>query len=127
VQKIGWWGAGQTATLFLMAAGQILGAPLPFAGLVSLIPIYLSTITPPDSLTTRGDHNWINGIKVDTNDDYVCSSVIKCRVYFPSSSADYTFNCKMMSWISYYVDGSLPDYRVQNLNYTGTLQFTVKA
>ncbi len=129
MEKIGWWAAGQTATAFLLLAGQKLGTPLPFAGLVSLIPIYLSTITPPDSNMLPGDHNWINGIKVDTDKDYECSSVIRCRVYFPLSSGQYSFNCQMVSWISYRTDilGSLPDYRVQSLIFTDTLDFTVEA
>ena len=129
MEKIGWWGAGQTATLFLLIAGQTLGTPLPFAGLVGLIPIYLSTIAPPDSFTARSEHNWINGITVDTNNDYLCSSVIKCRMYFPSTPRDYSLDCKMSSWISYNTDlpGSTPIHRVQDLAYSGTLSFTVIA
>ncbi|MBS7632770.1 hypothetical protein KEJ15_03995 [Candidatus Bathyarchaeota archaeon] len=128
MERIGWWGAGQAATLFLLVAGQILGVPLPFAGLIGLIPIYLSTITPPASNTTLGEHNWINDILVDTDDDYLCSSAIRCRVYFPSSSlpVEYSFNYKTVSWISYRSEYStVPLYHAKNLTFTGTLHFTV--
>ena len=127
MEKIGWLGVGQSATSFLKVAEQVIGCPLPFAAYIGFIPMYLSVTAPPDSSTALGEHNWVNGIIVDSNDDDWCSSVMKCTIYLPYPGlAEYSFNFQLTSWISYERSDRPPEYRLVNLTYSSTLHFVTQ-